>query len=177
MMDRRGFIGRLLGGLAAAAMAPALDLLPAAEAATPISEAIASGVVPTYRSQFDRLCYEAMKVLAQQMPGDYELVHDRKFTGRCEHLNVAIHEQETLSAQTFEEAMDRYIAPAVVMLAEEAKARRVQSFGVLPVPPGAYQSTVVTHQQRGISIRGTCGYSIWEDLNYFRLDILVGVHA
>jgi len=164
-IDRRGFLGRLLGGLAVAALAPAVDLF-----GTSLDALTAPA--PTYEDIFHRLMMESLRRFERRLSGNYQLVTGGRLeeTGLINQFGVDFMPGQSLNEDTFDAFMDRQVDPALVQLA--TRVEHATKFGLLPLPTAAMRAFRVDNERRGISMRGITDYVMETNGFMLRLDVV-----
>lgn len=169
-MDRRGFLGRLFGGLAAVAVAPALDLFP------PVDAAPAAVVAPlSYRNVLDAMVHHAARTMERALPWpSYHSVAEGLIgqSGLTHQSTVLIDDFAVGLFPTLEAVLERVVTPAALTLAEYAKD--ASAFGRLSINlPGAYHVSRVDAPS-GVSVRGVRHYVPMTDQDALRFDVVWG---
>lgn len=170
-MDRRGFLGRLLSGLAVAATAPALDLFHVPS----VAAAEASGlVIPTYAGAFRALVADALTLLREELPwNSYLLVKDARIGDGplTAHYSIEMlaRDSDDMDRDAFRE---RFLRPAMASLAH--RASDVSAFGILTIPTMVEHGAVMTDTAHGVSLRGLRDYSLQYESERLLFDVVCG---
>lgn len=167
MLDRRAFIGTLLASIAGTAISPASILWrPSPEAAAVVD--------PKALLSLHQLTVEFARRLSQHVNGqivDGSLLGQ---TGLRDQFSIQMGFPAEVDRYGIDS--DRYIKPAVDLMARKLQLSRATRFGQLPLLanllPDGCQAALVTGN--GVSVRGVRLYDPVDDIDTLRFDVVSG---